>query len=264
MHRPDGNKRSINMWHNHAHAVALSRDERNRIAAVTSCVCYFVAGAAVVKTLSGKSYTAKHIVIAMPPAISARIIFDPALPAMRQQLNQHYPMGTVVKLLIRYESPFWRQENRSGFGTVDASSGLLMFYADSTDPKSKDGVIVSLISGSQYDQFAAISPPYRKAAVLDELAMYLGPKAKFPTAFDYADWPAEQFVQGSYAGYLPPLAWTRFGPSLVEPHGAVHWAGTEASPKWPGYFEGAIIAGKNAAEEILMLEGKTGDEEPFL
>jgi monoamine oxidase len=33
----------------------------------------------------------------------------------------------------------------------------------------------------------------------------------------------------------------------------VVWAGTEASPRWPGYFEGAIEAGERAATALQEL-----------
>jgi monoamine oxidase len=33
----------------------------------------------------------------------------------------------------------------------------------------------------------------------------------------------------------------------------VLWAGTEVSPRWPGYFEGAIEAGEQAAAALLEL-----------
>jgi monoamine oxidase len=33
----------------------------------------------------------------------------------------------------------------------------------------------------------------------------------------------------------------------------VHWAGTEMSPRWPGYFEGAIEAGERAAAAVQQL-----------
>lgn len=34
-------------------------------------------------------------------------------------------------------------------------------------------------------------------------------------------------------------------------HGRVLWAVTEVSPRWPGYFEGAIEAGEIAAAAVL-------------
>ena len=50
-------------------------------------------------------------------------------------------------------------------------------------------------------------------------------------------WPAEQWVGGGYTGYLPPGAWTTYGPALFEPVGRIHWAGTEVASSWPGFYE---------------------------
>lgn len=57
-----------------------------------------------------------------------------------------------------------------------------------------------------------------------------------------------------------PNAWTRYGRALTEPHGAVQWAFAETSHKWVGYFEGSIITGKRAAQNIL--DGKKGKLAP--
>jgi monoamine oxidase len=35
----------------------------------------------------------------------------------------------------------------------------------------------------------------------------------------------------------------------------VLWAGTEMATHWPGYGEGAILAGEEAADEALTLVG---------
>jgi monoamine oxidase len=38
----------------------------------------------------------------------------------------------------------------------------------------------------------------------------------------------------------------------------VVWAGTEASSRWPGYFEGAIEAGLAATDRVRGLLGDAG------
>jgi monoamine oxidase len=43
---------------------------------------------------------------------------------------------------------------------------------------------------------------------------------------------------------------TRFGPSLRERVGRVHWAGTETAEVWTGYMEGAVRSGERVAEEV--------------
>jgi len=38
---------------------------------------------------------------------------------------------------------------------------------------------------------------------------------------------------------------------IRQPHGRIHWAGTETSTKWMGYIDGAIRSGERAAGEVL-------------
>jgi monoamine oxidase len=47
--------------------------------------------------------------------------------------------------------------------------------------------------------------------------------------------------------------WTACGKALRQPIGRLHWAGSETSPTWAGYIEGAIRSGERAAEEVLAL-----------
>ena len=45
---------------------------------------------------------------------------------------------------------------------------------------------------------------------------------------------------------------TSLGPAIRQPHGRIHWAGTETASKWMGYVDGAIRSGERAAEEVLV------------
>jgi monoamine oxidase len=47
--------------------------------------------------------------------------------------------------------------------------------------------------------------------------------------------------------------WTTYGHTIREPHGRVHWAGTETSAMWNGKMEGALLSGERAAAEVLDL-----------
>jgi monoamine oxidase len=63
------------------------------------------------------------------------------------------------------------------------------------------------------------------------------------------DWAAEPFSRGSYLIFGPGDL-TTWGRRLAEPHGRVHFAGSEASDL-PSYAEGAVRAGERAADEVL-------------
>ena len=66
-------------------------------------------------------------------------------------------------------------------------------------------------------------------------------------------WTLEPETRGSYLIFGPGdlLDWGR---RLAEPHGRIHFAGSEASVL-PSYMEGAVRAGERAAEEVLLAAG---------
>jgi len=171
---------------------------------------------AIVRTTNGKVFVAKSVVVAVPPYVSGLITYDPPLSWKRNQLNQHTPMGTSAKIILQYPTRFWKKQGLRGFLGVD---GMVSFCADSTDHRSRKGVLACFAVGQQYDQFAAHKTnTTRKAAFLNELATYLGNDALTPVFFEVVDWPSFPYIQGGYGGYWVPQAWTRFGSAAVEPH----------------------------------------------
>lgn len=76
-------------------------------------------------------------------------------------------------------------------------------------------------------------------------------KALGPDEYVEKNWSEEVWTRGCYAAYMPPGVQTSYGPSLREPVGSIHWAGTETADVWNGYIDGAVRSGKRAAEEIL-------------
>jgi monoamine oxidase len=63
------------------------------------------------------------------------------------------------------------------------------------------------------------------------------------------DWTGERWSAGSYVIFGPGDL-TTWGRRLAEPHGRIHFAGSEASAL-PSYVEGAVRAGERAADEVL-------------
>jgi monoamine oxidase len=72
-----------------------------------------------------------------------------------------------------------------------------------------------------------------------------------PGQFIEMNWPGEKWTGGAYNAVLAPNTLTTYGPAMAESVGRIHWAGTEVSSKWTGYFEGAIQAGYAAAHAVL-------------
>lgn len=192
---------------------------------------------------------ARRAVVAMPLAVSARMHWSPHLPVSRDHLAMRAPMGRVTKVHAVYEKPFWRDEGLNG--QVVATDGMLRLTFDDSPRDASHGVIVGFVAGDQYDAFASAKPERRHDMLLTDLVRAFGPKASSPVELLEQDWPAEAFTGGGPVTVMGTGALTKFGHSLRQPVGPVHWAGTETAIEWTGYIDGAISSGARAASEVL-------------
>lgn len=202
---------------------------------------------------------ARAVIVAVPPPQRLAIRFEPALPAAHQALLQRTAMGGMTKILARYERPFWREQGLNGLGIGDLP--WLELTADSSPPGGQPAVLASFVAGQRALLLAAQPEEQRRALILQDLATYWGPEAAQPLELVEQAWNNETWTGGGFTSFIAPGCWSSHarlaagsdggpGPSS---HGRVFWAGTEASPRWPGYFEGAIEAGELAASATAEL-----------
>ncbi|KAG9497311.1 hypothetical protein J7337_012106 [Fusarium musae] len=88
-------------------------------------------------------------------------------------------------------------------------------------------------------------------AILKDFMRCFSPKAQNVQQWVLQRWDNEEYSRGGHHVIFPPNVWTQFGPAVTKPIGGIHWAGTEASPYWSGFIEGAVRAGEIAAKNIL-------------
>ena len=201
---------------------------------------------------AGRHWRAGAAVVAIPPPLRLGIRFDPPLPAEQQALLQRSPMGAMVKVLAVYPDPFWRREGLNGLGIGDLP--CLELTVDSSPPGGP-GLLVGFIAGERAVRWARRPEAERRRLVLADLIRLWGPRAGEPRELLLHDWSAEPWSGGAFTSFLSPGTWCRHGQAWRQSHGRVVWAGSEASRRWPGYFEGAIEAGLAAVEEVQALLG---------
>lgn len=195
------------------------------------------------------SVQARRVVVAIPPTLAGRIVYDPPLPGRRDQLTQRVPQGSAIKCIAVYREPFWRDAGYSGLAIDD--EGPLNFFVEATPPGVDRGVLIGFMGGGNARRGASWSPEVRRARALESFARGIGPAALDPVDYQDKDWSEEPFTRGCYSGSMPPGAWTSYGPVLREPVGTIHWAGTETARESAGLYEGALEAGERAAEEVI-------------
>ncbi|PSF37803.1 flavin monoamine oxidase family protein [Aphanothece hegewaldii CCALA 016] len=227
--------------------IATELGTRIRLREPVLRICHDQAGVEV-ETLKSR-FTAKFTIVAMPPHLAGRIIYDPPMPPLREQLTQRVPMGCCAKILISYDRPFWRDKGLAGIGLGNCK--WIELCADSSDPETGVGVIATFVVGDRYRDWRSMSDSDRRAAVLSDLAIYFGDEALSPSTYDEVDWPSDPWAGGGYAAFMPPGVWTSFGEALTAPVGRIYWAGTEMAERWPGFFDGAVRTGEAAAKAIM-------------
>jgi monoamine oxidase len=130
-------------------------------------------------------------------------------------------------------------------------SGAVRACFDNSPHDAKVGVLLAFVGGSTWRTHGVQSLADRRKAVLEGFAKVVGPEALDPIDFVEHDWSDERWTMGGPIASAQPGATTAFGSTIREPHGLVHWAGTETAGYWSGYMDGAVRAGERAAAEVV-------------
>ena len=200
-------------------------------------------------TSDALSVQAKHVIVAVPPPLAARIDYAPLLPPARDLLMQRLAMGALMKVEAVYSTPFWRASKLTGqFLTVGGPVG---YAFDNSPPDGTPGVLAGFVGGAQNIKWGPKPVAERRAAVLAQYARIFKDD-RFLSPIDYfdMDWTQEEWSRGGPTAIAAPGALTSFGTALRAPVGRIHWAGTETSAYWQGYMDGAVRSGERAAQEV--------------
>jgi monoamine oxidase len=195
---------------------------------------------------------AKRVIVAIPPVLTGRIHYHPKLPPGREQLIQHFPQGTLIKVGALYDRPFWREEGLNGLtGQVVSLDGPVNVTFDDSPPDGSKGVLFGFVGGAAARRFRKMSRQARRAAVLENLENYFGAGARHPRLYFETDWTKQRWTRGCPVGILGPGTLTAHGRAIRRPVRRIHWAGTETGGFWNGYMDGAVSSGERAAREVL-------------
>uniref|UniRef100_A0A452FZL6 Amine oxidase n=1 Tax=Capra hircus TaxID=9925 RepID=A0A452FZL6_CAPHI len=204
-----------------------------------------------VETLNHELYEAKYVISAVPPVLGMKIHFNPPLPMMRNQLITRVPLGSVIKSIVYYKEPFWRNMDYCGSMIIEGEEAPVAYTLDDTKPDGSYPAIIGFILAHKARKLA------RKKY------LFFLPSLS-PVHYEEKNWCEEQYSAGCYTSYFPPGIMTQYGRVLRQPVGRIYFAGTETATHWSGYMEGAVEAGERAAREILHAMGKIPEDEIWL
>jgi monoamine oxidase len=216
-----------------AEALARRLEGRVRLGAEVTAVEQ-EGGGVRLRLRDGSSELGARAVVAVPLTVQRGIRYDPPLPEARRRALAEARYGEVVKAALAFEERWWSE------GAVVVSEDGLVYEPWPGRP------LLGFFAGS-----GAARSLGRSSDVVRRVGAALGTEPPSPQAARAVSWAREPFSRGSYL-ILGPGQLLRWGRRLAEPHGRVHFAGSEAS-ELPSYMEGACRAAERCARELLDL-----------
>lgn len=194
---------------------------------------------------AGRTYAARRVIVCVPPVMARRIAYDPPVPDVVREAFAAWGPGEVVKVFIRYATPFWRGRGLSG--TVMWSAPHRLYACDAGRPGLSG--LVMFMGGPHARDWHGKPENELTAFVRDRLVEALGAEAGDILEVSIRDWTDDEWSGGAYSdNVVDPEARDAETPLRVG-FGPVRFASSELSPSYPGYIEGAIAMGRLAAED---------------
>ena len=190
---------------------------------------------------------AREVVVAAPPSAYPALGFTPPLPDDIAAATESFSPGTVIKYLLRFERPFWLDDGRNGVGQFLGPAGL--YFADAS--LADTATLVGFVGGTTAVEWTRHSQSQRREAILHHASVVFGSEALRPISVVERLWAPDEWGAGGYCNVQTthaPLAVDALAVGLP----LVTFASTELANRFPGYVEGAIIAGHAAAAQVLV------------
>lgn len=196
---------------------------------------------------------ARAVIVAIPPSLRKKINFTPSLLPAYTEFSEKSPMGSMSKVSVVYKDAFWRKQCLSGSSAGNRPT--CEFVADSSSPNGNPGILTSFIAAQRNRDLTGVPDEELKKLVLKDFADYFGDQAKDESLiqeFIPYNWNTKLYTGGAFTTHLGTKVWTTCAEQGWRTRvGNIFWAGTETSDRWPGYFDGAVRAGKRSATEVL-------------
>lgn len=228
-----------------AEELAAGLGDAVRLSAPVGAIAYGPGGVGI--SSSAGEFRARAALVATPPSMALRLSFAPGLPAPLEKALAAWRSGSVIKLVIRYERAFWRDRGLSGTVLWRDPVGL---YACDTGPADRPA-LSAFIGGPSAREWRRLGQRGVREAMLEELASALGPEAARPLDVVVRDWCDDPWSGGAYSDLILDMDARDAEAVIAAGVPPLHFACSEISPSFPGYMEGAIVAGRLAAGRII-------------
>ena len=230
-------------------AQLLAKNLDIRLGHTVSRIAYGRRGVEV--TSSRGTFSATYALITLPLGVLKRgsVSFDPPLPARKQQAIRRMGMGTLNKLYLRFPRAFWPEEPHM-LGYLAEQRGAWAEWLN-IQRYLKRPVLLGFNAGSYARQLEQRSDQAIVASAMEALRAMFGARIPEPEAALMTRWSSDPLAGGSYsflATGATPADYDALAASVAD---RLFFAGEATSREYAATVHGALISGRDAAEQIM-------------
>jgi monoamine oxidase len=195
------------------------------------------------------TFSADHLVCALPFPCLRRIEIAPRFPPAKQQAIEELQLTSVTRVYLQTSKRFWVDEGLSGSAITDLPVQTLYHHnPNQSETTGARGILESYTAGPQARLLAKMKESERLGTTFTEAQkVYPAIRNHFEGGASHS-WDEDEWARGAYTWFRPGQM-TSLLPNVARPEGRVHFAGEHAS-NWPGWMQGALEAGNRVAREI--------------
>ena len=196
-------------------------------------------------------FKADLVISTIPPQLLVNsVAFTPELDTNLIQIanNTHTWMKDSIKFAVAYKTPFWREKELSG--VCFSNVGPFTEVYDHSSFKNDHFALMGFLN----DALANETKEYREEKIIQQLSQFFGEDVKKYLSYEEKVWNKEELLSFENNTFLRPHF--NNGHAIYQEvflHGKLIVAGSETSPKYGGYMEGAIHRGNKI---VTQLENK--------
>lgn len=203
--------------------------------------------------------THDRVILAVPFSVLRHVELDVDMPPVKRAAIDTLGYGANAKTMIGFRRPYWRELGNNGTAYSDQGNHQTSWETSPSAASSSHAILTDYASAARGGSLTVERVQQQVGAFLDDLDRVL-PGARSHAVRDnrgkfeaqLAAWPNNPLSRGSYTCYRPGQFTTVAGLESA-PVGRVHFAGehTNSFYEWQGFMEGALLSGRDAADEIL-------------
>ncbi len=182
--------------------------------------------------------TGRQVIVALSPALAGRIMYDPPLPGVRDQLTQRLPNASAHKMFAIYDEPFWRSDGLNAQLISEVGPARMSNDSCLPDKVGGPGIILAFLEGESARVAGRWPAEQRQTALRAELGRHFGRRAAEPVRIVERGWADREWIRGCYNSNMGPCGLLHFGAALSAPIGPIKWAATETANAWSGIWRG--------------------------